>query len=262
MALDFPSSPTNGQVYEQYVYDSALPGWRSKGGAVAATYTSDTAPSGAVKGDMWYRTSDGTTYVYVVDGDTAQWVEIRSEISTAQVGLVPILPTTIGVSSGTATVDAKGIVSFTGAANVYLNGVFTSVYRNYRVVVNFDQAGAGDFGMRVSAGGVVNTDANYQLCGVYSTQNGTTGVWATQNANYVQANTGNAVPGSSAITCDVLQPAIAARRTVFNFQASGWSGTYRGVSAVGFHANEAAYDGFVLTNASTMTGTIKIYGYN
>lgn len=29
MALDFPASPTNGQKYGQFVYDSALPGWRN-----------------------------------------------------------------------------------------------------------------------------------------------------------------------------------------------------------------------------------------
>jgi len=29
MALDFPSSPTNGQSYAGYVYDSSLPGWRN-----------------------------------------------------------------------------------------------------------------------------------------------------------------------------------------------------------------------------------------
>lgn len=124
MALDFPASPTNGQVYDQYVYDSSITAWRSKGGAVAATYTSDTAPSGAVKGDMWYRTSDGTTFVYVVDSDTSQWVEIRSEIATSKVGLVPIIPTSTSVSSGTASVDAAGVVTFSGCTSIALDGIF------------------------------------------------------------------------------------------------------------------------------------------
>lgn len=78
MALDFPTSPTNGQIYGAYVYDSATGAWRSKGGAAAATYMSATAPSGAVNGDLWFNTNEGRLNAYYVDGDSSQWVEIRS----------------------------------------------------------------------------------------------------------------------------------------------------------------------------------------
>lgn len=46
-AIDFPSSPTNGQVFSAgdhtWVYDSALPGWKLE----AQTVTGPTGPTGA-----------------------------------------------------------------------------------------------------------------------------------------------------------------------------------------------------------------------
>ena len=44
-------------------------------GGASVTPTSDTAPSSPSDGDLWYRSTDGRTYVYYDDGSTAQWVD-------------------------------------------------------------------------------------------------------------------------------------------------------------------------------------------
>jgi hypothetical protein len=267
MPLDFPASPTNGQAYEQYVYDSALPGWRSKGGAVAATYVSDSAPSGAVKGDMWYRSSDGTTYVFVVDDNSSQWVEIRSEISTAQVGLVPVVPTSIAVGSGTGSVAANGAVTFTGATTVSLNNVFTASYLNYRIVLRCvgTNLGAATY-FRLRSAGTDRTNTNYYYGGYISRETGAGGVtsWSGNNQTVFDVNRlWNGTQGTTS-TMEVFNPVDASNAT--GFSSLSWSNDGSGGfgnSFQGLHSLSNTNDGFTLwLSSGTFTGTLKVYGYN
>lgn len=260
MALDFPTSPTNGQVYEQYVYDSTLPGWRSKGGAVAAIYTSDTAPSGAVKGDMWYRTSDGTTYVYVVDINTSQWVEIRSEISTAKVGLVPIVPTSVSVSSGSASVAPSGKITLTGAGNVSINGIFSSAYKNYKIVFNYSYGtGAAWTSYKMRAAGVDAStaiyDSQYAYQGSYSLPslarftNETAGRWFPEGG--YKTNWDMTMYGPY----DALYTAAVTVGGYVNTDNSVEFGTTHSI-----HKTNTSYDGVSFFSSAGKVGTIQVFG--
>ena len=84
MALDFPSSPTNGQVYGDYYYDSTTTAWRS------SPTTTGSVPTGAVF--QWVTASAPTGYL-VCDGSTFS--------STTYSGLALILGDTYGTHSGT-----------------------------------------------------------------------------------------------------------------------------------------------------------------
>jgi hypothetical protein len=79
-ALDFPSSPTDGQVYNNWIYSSAKGAWKSKPLTAAKTVNSDTPPSNPANGDQWFNTVDSTLYIYYTDADTSQWVESRAPI--------------------------------------------------------------------------------------------------------------------------------------------------------------------------------------
>lgn len=79
-ALDFPSSPTDGQVYNNWIYSSAKGAWKSKPLTAAKTVNSDTPPSNPANGDQWFNTIDSTLYIYYTDADTSQWVESRAPI--------------------------------------------------------------------------------------------------------------------------------------------------------------------------------------
>jgi hypothetical protein len=75
-ALDFPSSPSNGDIYNNYVYDATRGVWNVYAQGIAARFTvSSSKPSPATNGDAWFDTTEGTTYVYYDDGDSAQWIE-------------------------------------------------------------------------------------------------------------------------------------------------------------------------------------------
>jgi hypothetical protein len=81
MALDFPASPTDGQIYNNWIYSTAKSAWKAKPLTAIKTVTSDTPPESPSNGDQWFNTLDGTLYIYVTDIDSSQWVESRAPIT-------------------------------------------------------------------------------------------------------------------------------------------------------------------------------------
>ena len=80
-AMDFPASPTDGQVYGNYVWSASTGAWLSKGVTQTTAVTSDVAPSNPKAGDMWYNSTDGVMYLYYNDGNTSQWVQFKNDAS-------------------------------------------------------------------------------------------------------------------------------------------------------------------------------------
>lgn len=96
MALDFPASPTNGQVYGSYVYNSTVGAWQAREDSATVATISTVLPTSANPGDIWYDSDDGTSYIYYDDGTSAQWVELLSS------GL-PLLNTKADIAGATFT---------------------------------------------------------------------------------------------------------------------------------------------------------------
>lgn len=78
MALDFPANPTDGQIYETYIYSSASGVWKSTPSSATVSVVSPTKPFTANAGDIWVDSSDGVAYFYYDDGTSFQWVEMMS----------------------------------------------------------------------------------------------------------------------------------------------------------------------------------------
>lgn len=80
-ALDFPTSPSDGDLYGNYVYNATRGVWDIYTPLVAARFVaSTTKPSPAQNGDAWFDVTDGVTYIYYDDGTSAQWVETGSPV--------------------------------------------------------------------------------------------------------------------------------------------------------------------------------------
>jgi hypothetical protein len=60
---------------EALVYDNATSSW-IPGEAGSSFAVSETAPSSPQSGDVWFNSATGKTYIYYIDLDTEQWVEI------------------------------------------------------------------------------------------------------------------------------------------------------------------------------------------
>jgi hypothetical protein len=79
--MDFPASPTDGQVYGNYVWSASTGAWLSKGVTQTTAVTSDVPPSNPKAGDMWYNSTDGVMYLYYYDGNSYQWVQFKNDAS-------------------------------------------------------------------------------------------------------------------------------------------------------------------------------------
>jgi hypothetical protein len=215
MALDFPSSPTNGQVFSNYIYDTSLPGWRN------------------------INTSQGVTLQYAS-------------------GLVPIIPSSVFVGSGSATVSTAGKVSFTSSSSISLNGTFSSAYNNYRITLNVNNASTTGVAIyiRLRSSGTDNS-TNYQWITVNSYFSATRQLGG---SGIAQAEVGYTGSGDYQCfsTLDISNPFLNSKTY------SNMSRTYNNENTTGgwWHNVTGSFDGFTLfTSSGNVTGEVQVYGY-
>jgi hypothetical protein len=193
--------------------------------------------------------------------DTAGWYT-----TTRSGGLIPIRPTSVAVATGTASVNALGEVSFTGATSLSLNGVFTTAYKNYRLLLHVPSTAgaAGIVSFRYRAAGVDNSTASY-----------TQSMWIVRSNGVSLHNSGGGILSFSYVTfvastnnfvstaADIFAPALATS-TSMTTQANGSDGTSSfGSTGAMIFGGTNVFDGLtIFTTAGNITGTIQILGYN
>ncbi len=272
MALDFPSSPTNGQVYGNFIWSSAKGAWQAKPITGKVT-TSATAPSAPSNGDEWFNTNDGNIYVYYTDVDGSQWVQVKSDATLSSTlgnrvealeakpsGLVPVAPTSISVSSGSGSVSPIGVATFTGAASLSLNGVFTGEYANYRFLLNASSTSTTtDLALRFRTAGVDNTATAHQ----YAKSSMLNTSWG---ADYQSGTTfinfgRSAGTGGLSSNMDIFSPQLPQYTKILGEYVQG-SATWFG-SCWGNNQSTNQFDGITIYPLSAnMTGTFQVFGYN
>ena len=226
-ALDFPSSPTNGQTYENFIYDSSITAWRNQG-----------SPSGLA----------------------GQVVALDNKM-----GLVQVVPTSIGLSTGTATISSNGTVTVTNGNNITFNGIFTSTYRNYIIVFNLESvAGTPSWYVRYASNGTATTAGLHTSANIRIRQDNTV-VGASvvaSNGWYIAESDSNQSSGATKGIINIFDPNVSGARNVATWQTFG---AYLGqglatVTGSGM-SDTVSYDGFQIFNSAvTGTGTFRIYG--
>lgn len=272
-ALDFPANPTNGQAYANWIYSTSKGAWQAKPMTNKVT-TSGVAPASPSNGDEWYNTEDGNIYVYYNDGNSEQWVQVKSDatlsstlgnrvtaLEAVPTGLVDLVPASVTVGSGTGSVSSSGLVTFSGASSVSINGAFSSAYKNYQIVVgDFTSSNnAVAMRMRLRAAGVDSSSANYY-------QAGATSASAAPGA-YVASGTTNFLIGDSStskfytLAANIINPFVSSETAgVFNIAGYANAVTWYGGNLL--HNGISSFDGLTIFPASgTITGTLQVYGY-
>jgi hypothetical protein len=179
-------------------------------------------------------------------------------------GLVSVIPTSITKgASGSASVSANGLVTFTGTESILLNGVFNSTYQNYKLILNVSSCSLGGAGTtikyRYAVGGTVNSAASY---------------WFN---NYGLASWGDATPvflASAAVTsgeigytlssghytADIINPAVVD----YSYMIGSAVGIAETKTRPNLFFATTVFDGiqFFPGSGGTFTGTARIYGYN
>ena len=188
----------------------------------------------------------------------------RARDVSSRGGLTQIIPTSISVGSGSGSVGANGAITFSSASTVSLNGTFTAIYDNYRVYFYMYGSTAGDGAIKMRANGVDNSDSNsYRRSDIYvTTAQAVAGssVLTTfyQLGNYATTSSST----SSKFMLEFHEPFLP---RVTQIQNSVFrDGDNLALYNMGRHTVNSSFDGFTIypLNGGTLTGTIRVYGYN
>lgn len=194
------------------------------------------------------------TYPVFASGDVLNASDMNA------VGLWTITPSTV---AGTGVTLSGNVVNFSAATTISVNGVFSSTYENYKVIVTGSASGNADTGIRLRASGT-DTATGYQYAsqGYYATtRNDSASTTATAMEFAVAFGSSR---GSSAQiefyrpnTTDAWKPITS--NNAFSHSAVGL--ITRNVAGV--LNNAAQYDGFsiVVGGGFNATGQLRIYGY-
>lgn len=110
MALDFPSSPVDGQTFGSYIWSASKGVWQAREEAAATAIMSPTKPATGNPGDIWINTSTGIAFAYYDDGNTSQWIELLSSAvpNTAETMPVASIIQTARVTAPTGWLLCQG----------------------------------------------------------------------------------------------------------------------------------------------------------
>ena len=121
MAIDFPNSPTVGQIFTSGSFSWRWDGTRWVSVAMGSSIAiGDTPPSSPYTGQLWWDSIGGQAYLYYQDPNTTQWVPLDN-----QAGSPLILPR--GVVDGSNAVAGQvgeyrsAIVSNTSPVGILAN---------------------------------------------------------------------------------------------------------------------------------------------
>jgi hypothetical protein len=190
----------------------------------------------------------------------------RARDVSSRNGLTQVIPTSVAVGSGSGSVGANGVVTFTSASSVSINGCFTSTYSNYRVVANVTGTSTSTLTFfRFISGGSVDSGSNYMWSKtVVAPGYGPLRLGASAG-NYLEGPVPYAGYTLAHSSIDIISPQLSAytvgtmldmnSRTSPDFMESRHGGFFTTVTT--------QYDGLHYNaNGNTFTGTMRIYGYN
>ena len=183
---------------------------------------------------------------------------------TALAGLQIVAPSSIANSGGSASASG-GEVTFTGVTSVSLNGVFSSTFDNYLVVIDYTAAVGANAAtrFRLRAAGV-DAATNYSSALLQFGAGGATGYGDPLGTTYTEAGIVDATNAAdSAVQHTIYRPFLATRTVLVG---SGYfrnsAGSPIGQCFGATHTTASSYDGLTLSTAgSSITGKIRVYGF-
>ena len=165
-------------------------------------------------------------------------------------------------SAATVTGAPQGLVhiateSFSAVSSVSLNGVFTSAYDNYRVMINANLGSSSKLQMRWRVSGSDDSTGNYQAQFIIGRSNTASAEFTTTDtaAELVRANNS----GSQIYSADIYSPNLSANTVIIGLSHNLFP---ENTSNRNYFNATTVFDGLTLFIASgTFTGTLRVYGY-
>ena len=162
--------------------------------------------------------------------------------------------------SGLTCVKAETTV--TASNSVTADGVFTSSYTNYLLLVNYTISGAGQLRIKLRTGGT-SASTNYNFQTVEGNASSLTTSTAASQTSYLVGAFGSGLDAGSNVQLFGPQLAKATTIMVGNTGANGALTAPLYEQWYGNHSTATAYDGVeIFTNGTNWTGVYAIYGYS
>lgn len=171
-----------------------------------------------------------------------------------------------GSTSGSVgDVTDLGVVTFTSKASVYLNGIFSPAFRNYKIFFNLKStSAAADILFQYTADGTPDSSAVYSASDCYVNSAGT--LTTTQNLVKTYGTVmGGAVgrSGLSEITLFSPSTTYPSHRVSASVVGNTPNAPVLYNQSGYFNSASKSFDGIVFyTSTGDMTGNIMIYGFN
>lgn len=176
-------------------------------------------------------------------------------------GVRAIVPTSVSVTGAgsSGTVGTNGTITFGTAESLSINGVFSSAYRNYAVVCDFDTSAADiNLNLRWRVAGTDNTTANSYIVQRLDTNSTTVGAGRV-TSNLAQVAYGASV-STNGFTGTIFRPFLADTTTMTTHSANSLNNAWQSIFAA-FHNQNTSYDGFtLLASSGNISGTVTVYG--
>ena len=217
--------------------------------------TSSSRPTVPFDGQVISETDTDSLKVY----NGTAWVGVS--------GLVPITPTSVAVGSGTGSSSGNGLVTFSGASSISLNGVFSATYNNYRIILSPDAASTTlNITARLRIAGTdVTTAASYQQENLQASDTTVSAAADTsQTLWFVIDNYSGTYPFYAAATMELQRPFLTKKKTMIsNSVYVVAAGAFRTKQAGHTQESTSACDGFsIVCSTGNIGGTISVYGYS
>jgi hypothetical protein len=184
----------------------------------------------------------------VLDGTWAEVVD----------GMGLIEPESISFSGTSAAITGLGSVEFTAVTSLSLNGVFSSDFDNYMIVVRHVGSGNDQLVMRLRLAGTDNSTANsYTRQSLTASSTTITGVRSASDNGRVGFVSSTLRSGDAIY---LYGPALAQPTAVRATSVTG-NNNAETIDRAWTHNASTAYDGCTLLTASpTFTGRVAVYG--
>jgi hypothetical protein len=176
-----------------------------------------------------------------------------------QQGLVKIIPSSVAVGSGTGSVNALGTVTFSGASSVSLNDVFSTTYDTYLINGMFTASTSLGFRFRYRVAGSDNSTANSYITSRLINYDPATVAASVDTDSF--GLTVNDIATHGRFTMTVYDPFTAIQ--TYADTSLGRAENTLMTRTFTRHTQATSYDGIsFIASTGTITGSIKIYGYN
>lgn len=173
-------------------------------------------------------------------------------------GTVQLIPTSVSVGSGSATVNGNGQVTFSGASTVSIVGCFSSTYDNYKIMYFADISTSGRVRMRLLNNTTPLTTSTYVRSQVST--NGTSAVQDSGTDTLWEISGYDSSTLSMTADLTIVNP-FKTQQTLISGIHGNTSPRHLAISQ-NRQTDNTSFDGFQLTaTAGTITGTINVYGY-